>query len=69
MTNKTKKEREKEEREPRKSHRKDKIDSVYINICEGCGKEFKSAKASVRFHSEDCMKAYFNRKYGSKKNP
>ena len=66
MTNKTKKEKEKIE--PRRSHRKTTINFVYINVCEGCGKEFKTQKASIRFHSEHCMKEYFEKKYGDEKN-
>ena len=68
MADKTKKEKIQERDEPRRSHRRGAINSMYINICEGCGKEFQTQKASVRFHSEACMKDYFNKKYGSKKN-
>jgi len=68
MTNKKETKKKKEIDEPRKSHRRGATNSMYINLCEGCGKEFKTQKASVRFHSEACMKEYFNKKYGSKKN-
>ena len=48
-------------------YRKSKVGAVYINKCEHCNKIFQTAKASIRFHSPDCMKAYFEEKYGTQK--
>lgn len=46
--------------------KKEKDNYFYINKCEGCGKEFRSQKSDTRFHSEDCMKKYYEEKYGKK---
>ncbi len=34
----------------------------YFNKCENCKKIFESQKASTRFHSDDCMKEYYDKK-------
>ena len=35
--------------------------------CIGCNKIFYSDRQNRRFHSDDCMRNYYDKKYGDKK--
>ncbi|KKN44961.1 hypothetical protein LCGC14_0687820 [marine sediment metagenome] len=36
----------------------------YKKKCIGCENIFYSDRANRRFHSDDCMRAYYDKKYG-----